>query len=491
VNRLRFGAAIMTKPFHLLILIIVAVTAWRIANLVFGHMPLIADEAQYWTWAKALDWGYFTKPPLIGWSIAATTALCGDGEACARLSSPLYHAGTALLVGAFASRLVSDRAGFWSGLLYLTLPGVSFAAVQISTDTPLLFCAALATYGLVRLRESPAFKWALLIGLGVGFGLLAKYAMSYWLIGLLLVLVLDKQTRASFSPKLAAVTALTGFVILLPNLLWNMDHGFVTVTHVGDNANLSTDKFGDFSNLAEFFGSQFGVFSPILMLALLIGTVLPSQWRDPVSRFLLCFALPALVVVTVQSFLNRANANWAAMAYVAATPFAVKLILEKSKSLYLSLSAGLGLTAVALIGMMWMAPHLFMRIGAFDGLYHRYARGQAVLGEIRPELDLGLYAGVIADDRKMVANLLYHGRGRDLQAWRLPRTDGVPVDHYTLKQPLPDRLDEPVLLLFRDETNVSHPRLADFVLLKRFETPKRRWALYAARLAPQSGSAPD
>ena len=480
----------MTDFSRPLVLIILGVTLWRIANLYFGHMPLIADEAQYWTWAKALDWGYFTKPPLIGWSIAATTALCGDGEACARLSSPLYHGATALLVGAFASRLVSDRAGFWSGLLYLTLPGVSFAAVQISTDTPLLFCAALATYSLVRLRETPAMRWALLIGVGVGFGLLAKYAMSYWLIGLALVVVTDQQVRRNFPLKLIAVTALTGFIILLPNLLWNMDNGFVTVTHVGDNANLSPDKIGDFSNLAEFFGSQFGVFSPLLMFALLVGAVMPSQWRDPVGRFLLCFALPALIVVTLQSFLNRANANWAAMAYVTATPFAVKLILEKSHRRYLSITAGIGATAVILIGMLWMTPHLFMRVAAFDGLYHRYARGQAVLGEMRAELDLGLYAGVIADDRKMVANLLYHGRGRDLQAWRLPRTDGHPVDHYTLKQPLPDRLDEPVLLLFRDEANQSHPRLIGVTLLKRFETPKRRWALYAARLAPPSTSAP-
>ena len=65
------------------------------ANALTG-LELYGDEAQYWTWAQTLDLGYFTKPPLIAWIIAATTSVCGDAEACVRASSPLLHAGTAL-----------------------------------------------------------------------------------------------------------------------------------------------------------------------------------------------------------------------------------------------------------------------------------------------------------------------------------------------------------------------------------------------------------
>lgn len=473
-----------TPTLRPLVLIVAAVTVWRLVNLALGQMPLIADEAQYWTWAKALDWGYFTKPPLIGWSIAATTALCGDGEACARLSSPFYHGATALLVGAFAARLISVRVGLWSGLLYVLLPGVSFAALQISTDTPLLFCAALATYGLVRLRETQAPRWALVIGLAAGFGFLAKYAMSYWLMGLAVAFLLDSPTRKSLTPGRIALILGAAFIIVLPNLIWNAANGFVTVNHLGDNANLSADKFGSFANLGEFVGSQFGVFGPILFVALLIAAFSPSRWRDPVSRLLLCFALPALLIVTVQSFLNRANANWAAMAYVTATPLVVHMILSQSRSLWLSISAGIGVAALVLVGLLWMTPQTFIRADAVEGLYRRYARGPAVVGELKAELDLGLYAGVVADDRKMVANLLYHGRGRDLRAWRLPRADNIPVDHYTLKQPLPDRLDQPVLLLLRDGDRADHPRFEGVTLLRRFETHGRHFSLYAARVAP-------
>ena len=37
------------------------------------------DEAQYWTWAQHLDWGYFSKPPGIAALIAASTSMFGDG----------------------------------------------------------------------------------------------------------------------------------------------------------------------------------------------------------------------------------------------------------------------------------------------------------------------------------------------------------------------------------------------------------------------------
>ena len=40
-------------------------------------------------------WGYWSKPPMVAWLIAATTALCGDGEPCVRLAAPLLHGATA------------------------------------------------------------------------------------------------------------------------------------------------------------------------------------------------------------------------------------------------------------------------------------------------------------------------------------------------------------------------------------------------------------
>ena len=39
---------------------------------------LFADEAQYWLWSKDLDFGYFSKPPLLAWCLWVYTSFFGD-----------------------------------------------------------------------------------------------------------------------------------------------------------------------------------------------------------------------------------------------------------------------------------------------------------------------------------------------------------------------------------------------------------------------------
>jgi len=48
-------------------------------------LGLHGDEAQYWSWSQNLDWGYFSKPPLIAWIIAISTSLFGQAEWAIRL----------------------------------------------------------------------------------------------------------------------------------------------------------------------------------------------------------------------------------------------------------------------------------------------------------------------------------------------------------------------------------------------------------------------
>ena len=62
---------------HLTLLLILVVTILRTAALSISPLELGVDEAQYWLWSKTLDFGYFTKPPLIAWIIGASHWLFG------------------------------------------------------------------------------------------------------------------------------------------------------------------------------------------------------------------------------------------------------------------------------------------------------------------------------------------------------------------------------------------------------------------------------
>ena len=85
------------------------ITAVRVAGLFASPVELYPEEAQYWLWSRHLAFGYFSKPPLIAWTIAATTRL-GGGEAFVRLAAPLAH-GIAALAIARAGRRLYPRLG--------------------------------------------------------------------------------------------------------------------------------------------------------------------------------------------------------------------------------------------------------------------------------------------------------------------------------------------------------------------------------------------
>lgn len=300
---------------------VLLITAVRLLVLGRQQWPLYGDEAQYWLWAEKLDWGYYSKPPLIAWVIAATTRALGDTEFAVRLASPLFHAGTAVLVGALGRRLYGERVGFWSALAYATLPAVSLSALLISTDVPLLFFQALGLWALARaLAEDRPRDW-LLVGIALGLGLLSKYAMAWFVPSAALYFALAEPARLKDRRVLGALAL--GVLIYSPNLVWNGLNGFASYRHTGANANLGGSWFHP-EAFAEFVGAQFAVMGPLLFAGLIALLARPRALiGDRNQWFLAAFAIPQLIVIAALAFLSRANANWAASCYVSATVLVV------------------------------------------------------------------------------------------------------------------------------------------------------------------------
>src|SRR3954470_9109552 len=171
-------------------------TAVRIAGLHASAVDLYMDEAQYWAWSRELSFGYFSKPPLLAWIIAATDPVCGSGEACVRLASPLFHLGTSLLVYAIADKLYGKQTAAWSALAFALGTGLTFSARIISTDVPLLFFWAATLLAYINLMAKPDWRWTLVLGMSFGLGMLAKYAMIYFLLGAAWACFYDRDARA-------------------------------------------------------------------------------------------------------------------------------------------------------------------------------------------------------------------------------------------------------------------------------------------------------
>src|ERR1700720_3107699 len=104
--------------FALCVGIVAVVTFVRLIGQHFSIADLYFDESQYWSWAQQLAFGYYSKPPLIAWIIAAAERVCGSGEACIRAPSPVFYLGTSLLIYALANTLYDRRIAFWAAITF-------------------------------------------------------------------------------------------------------------------------------------------------------------------------------------------------------------------------------------------------------------------------------------------------------------------------------------------------------------------------------------
>jgi hypothetical protein len=409
----------------------------RIVTLRLSPLDLHFDEAQYWAWSRSFELGYFSKPPLIAWAIAATTALFGDSEWAVRLSAPIAHGLGGLALYVLGRNLYGAAAGFWAGLTWLLLPAVSLSSFVISTDALVLPLWSFALLALWRLVATRSWFWAVMLGVAVGAGALAKYAMLYFPLCALLATWWAKPVREALLGPRGIVAAVIALAILSPNLYWNFTHGFETVAHTASNASLTSDLFHP-GEMLEFILNQGLVIGPIFLLLfswLLSRAARRGSTLQDADRFLLAFVIPPLVIILVQAFLSRANANWAAAAYPAAMVWlAGNFIATKAMRRWL---AGATLVNVLLGGLfvaMMIQPSIPSEVvtsfNSFTGLHVRTPRGQreatnweetAQLIALRARGEPGEapFTTVLVDHRAAYFELAYY--------WRHARRSGTPL----------------------------------------------------------------
>ncbi|MDF1792778.1 MAG: glycosyltransferase family 39 protein [Thalassobaculaceae bacterium] len=453
------SAPILSEFTHLRIALawVIGLTILRLfANTLTG-LELYGDEAQYWTWAQTLDLGYFTKPPLIAWIIAATTTICGDGEACVRASSPLLHAGTALALYALGRAVADSRVALWSALIWITLPSIAFSSLIVSTDVPLLFCWAVAATACRRMLDTRSWRWTVVAGLAIGLGMLAKYAMAYAFLGLALHLALCPRDRWILRDLRGGTILALALLILSPNLYWNAAHHFATVAHLGDNTNLGADPSEKFriTKALQFLGEQAGVFGPIPFAILAWRVVAWARGRaSEAETYLLAMALPPLAVITVQAFLSRANANWAATAYPTATVLvALWLVAEAPRWLRYATVAPHLVASLAFAVVVAVWPTL--RIPMTDRGFSRMSGWEEMAEATRPDVLTNPDLPVLRTDRIVRASMLYYMRDqlgvgtlqpgkRPVYVWDWNRR---PEHHYELAVPFdPETTDRALMI---------------------------------------------
>lgn len=420
-----------------------ALLVLRLVAVYAAKTDLVLDEAQYWTWSRELAFGYFSKPPMIAWLIRATSELCGDGEACVRSAAPVVYTLSALIIYFTGRALYSARVGFWSAIVFATLPGVSYSSLLITTDVPLVLFWSIMLYAWVMLVKRQSMVFAVLLGVAIGFGLLTKQAMVYAFLCIGIHAAVSQEARNALKGGRGIVAAAIALVLFAPNVIWNAENGFPTVRHTETNIGWRYPYIHPL-RLLDYIAVQFGVFGPILAVVLL-----RTAWReirrpsDPNKVLLLSFSLPILALLAVQAILSRAHGNWTATAYPAATILVTTVMLELNRTTLFRVSLGLHLAVAAILAA---APAFATRLPLFERLefLSRVVGWHEAADVVRRKLAEQSYGSIVVDTREMAGELLYYLRDvpTPLYVWRSGPT---PNDHYEMTRPFTAETPEPIL----------------------------------------------
>lgn len=277
-------------------------------------VPVLPDEAYYWTWGFHLDLSYFDHPPMVAilgylgeFTRSAFTFL---GPGALRWPALLLGHG-ALYFWLRYFDLIEDRPApdarktLWLWIMLLH-PFFGMGSFILNPDVPLMFFWALGFFFFARaLRLGRLTDYAAL-GATLGLAFLSKYHIVI-VIPILLAAVLADPGLPRPKWRYVPATLLAGLIFSSPVLVWNARHDWISFRFQAQHG-LGGETW-DPMWTATYVVGQLLLFFPFFLPAL--GRALRERPRSILSLQTL---FPwAFFLVT--SFKNVVEANWPIAAF--------------------------------------------------------------------------------------------------------------------------------------------------------------------------------
>lgn len=209
------------------------------------------DELLHLSASEHLDWGYFEFPPFIAFVGKIAHFFFGYSLSGVRIFSTL--AGVAILV--LCCMIAKELGG---KKMAVFLAGVSVLAFVPFYRNHTLFQPVafdqlfwtLGFYFLLRYFNTKNVKFLVLLGMTAGFGLMNKYTILVWCAGVVVGLLFFEKGKL-FKNKWLYISGLVAFIIVLPNVIWQIQHHFPLLLHLQKLKESQLDEIGPFDFALE------------------------------------------------------------------------------------------------------------------------------------------------------------------------------------------------------------------------------------------------
>lgn len=312
-------------------MLLAGVFVFRIAYaLIFERVfDLAGDEAYYWDWGRRLAWGYYSKPPMIGWLMGLAGRLSGNQEWAIRLAPLLLGTGSLVALRGLAGAMFDARTAFFAVLFVVLTPGNAALNLLFTIDAPLVLAWTLALLFFWRAVEQPArWGWWLLLAAAIGFGSLSKQMMLVFPLLMVIFAAVSPADRRLMRNARMWACIVVGAASLIPVLIWQQANGWPTLSHMKEHFEVDGEPDGSGPGILKHAGwflqfpaIQAALYSPVMWVVVMAALVVALQgWRHLERRgvLLVVFSAPALVVFFILALRQEVHPNWPAVYYVSA-----------------------------------------------------------------------------------------------------------------------------------------------------------------------------
>jgi len=333
----------------MVIIWVLALAKLMLHFLTNGQYGYQIDELYYMACGEHLDWGYTELPPLIAVIANLSRSLFGDSLFAIRFFPAVAGALLVVVTGLMVRELGGGKfAQCLAGLAIIFSPYYLFIHTILTMNAfePLLWtlCAFII---LISLKYRLPQLWYL-VGFVVGIGLLNKYSMLFFGFSLLVGLCLTPY-RQLFGEKWIWTAILIAFVMFLPTIVWQYQHGWPFFEQQAA-ANISSKK-PLLESMVDLFVQPILMMQPLTLPVWLAG--LYYYLRSPSGKLYRFFGWSFLVLFAIFFVLGGKSYYLAPIYPILFAPGAIMVerFVRNKKLWKTSILVGLATSSLFLIPM--------------------------------------------------------------------------------------------------------------------------------------------
>ncbi|MCJ8210919.1 glycosyltransferase family 39 protein [Mucilaginibacter sp. RS28] len=190
------------------------------------------DELLHLALGDHLAWGYKEVPPFIGFLAFIVNHVLVGSLIATRIFPALFAAAMVWVAGKLVVEFGGRRFAIAITCLTLILSPAFVASDYLFQ--PVIFDQfwwVFATLLLAKFINTKEDKYLYFFGVAVGFGILTKYTMLFYVVALIIGLLCTRQRKMLIS-KPFLISAVIAIIMILPNIVWQLTHHIPAISHM-------------------------------------------------------------------------------------------------------------------------------------------------------------------------------------------------------------------------------------------------------------------